>query len=600
MNSAVDKAIETAVEAQYGTISIRVVVLAKGIPTAKPDEAVADASADEALPEPDKRPISTFLEEPKRGKQCCVFLINGQRQHAWDNQFIIRDLDLKYLRNQTIVVVECDGLRPEALAELMQGSRHQFYEGKVYGAIARRVIATLKGDPDLRALEEEAEDEISSLQAADESVKSALDQLIESHHESASRINEGNQQSGEATVDAANSGSLLVDRSVVVEGTASTGAGANLPVLVVRPDMAAIRLRPNEQKRVTVSTRPESAWTSVGSQAVTFDPPLPELQVTRKAAVSGEELLLKFATPEDFDEEQLPIETTLQYTAVLQGLDDPRMVERRVVISKKKRGPIKPVVLKDDPTFVRVLSRQPIRLVVPGPDLHVKLRWDGKDELADPTTGSWAFRTRFESSSVEPKTFLTRPVNGRFELLVQATQGLTAGTKLKFDVEAVGPDKTLSTTFLVEVAEPPQPRREVKKLLSGAQRRPPYELKYVKRDDWQNQTNWGGGTWSEDDAGAFQLPSSKSPLTIFINQDMALLETYRAGLLARKLTEAVIKQRANRYTAHLAFHLYQMYETFEQARKKGTENPEPGEDQQRDEVRRVAKTLIRMAELGLS
>ena len=71
----------------------------------------------------------------------------------------MRDLELKYLRNRMIVVVDCDGLKPEAIAHLMQGSRHQFFEGTVYSALESRVVATLKGDPDLRRLEEEAEDD---------------------------------------------------------------------------------------------------------------------------------------------------------------------------------------------------------------------------------------------------------------------------------------------------------------------------------------------------------------------------------------------------------------------------------------------------------
>src|SRR5712691_9278930 len=99
-----DKVLDTAMADGHGTITIRVVVLEKSMaPAAVPssrDEAPVDAEPDEMLPEPDKRPISTFMEEPKRGKQCCVFLINGQRQHAWDNLFITRDLDLKYLRNR--------------------------------------------------------------------------------------------------------------------------------------------------------------------------------------------------------------------------------------------------------------------------------------------------------------------------------------------------------------------------------------------------------------------------------------------------------------------------------------------------------------------
>lgn len=122
-NTQLDKSLGTALNG-HGAIAIRVVVLEKGMAAApspaSADEAPVDAAPDEILPDRDKRPTSTFLEEPKRGRQCCVFLINGQRQHAWDNQFIVRDLELKYLRNRMIVVVDCDGLKPEAIAQLMQ------------------------------------------------------------------------------------------------------------------------------------------------------------------------------------------------------------------------------------------------------------------------------------------------------------------------------------------------------------------------------------------------------------------------------------------------------------------------------------------------
>src|SRR5437588_294044 len=144
-----DKSLDTALSEGYGTIVIRVVVMEKGMAPAPAPKSVgespADIAPDEVLPDDDKRPTSSFLEEPKRGRQCCVFLINGQRQHAWDNQFIVRDLELKYLRNRMIVVVDCDGLKPETIAQLMQGSRHQFFEGNVYFDLESRVLATLKG-----------------------------------------------------------------------------------------------------------------------------------------------------------------------------------------------------------------------------------------------------------------------------------------------------------------------------------------------------------------------------------------------------------------------------------------------------------------------
>ena len=66
------------------------------------------------LPSAGKKPTDTYLESTKRGKECCVFLINGQRQDAWDDTFIERDLGLKYLRHRTLIVVDLDGLKNEA------------------------------------------------------------------------------------------------------------------------------------------------------------------------------------------------------------------------------------------------------------------------------------------------------------------------------------------------------------------------------------------------------------------------------------------------------------------------------------------------------
>lgn len=279
-----DKSLDTALSEGYGTIEIRVVVLEKGLgaAAAPTDDGVpVDAGQEEILPDTDRRPVAGYLEEPKRGRQCCVFLINGQRQHAWDNQFIVRDLDLKYLRNRMIVVIDCDGLKPEAAAELMQGSRQQFYEGIVYSALESRVLATLKGDPDLRRLEEEAEDEISSLQAGDEAVKAALDQLIEAHHEAAAHIDHGHDQPGESSRDERAPGSLIQSVDVVIDGDSTVGVATSEPTLELRPDVATIRLKPNEIRKFLIYARPESYWTALESLALTFDPPLKELQVTR-------------------------------------------------------------------------------------------------------------------------------------------------------------------------------------------------------------------------------------------------------------------------------------------------------------------------------
>lgn len=596
-----DKALETALSEGHGTITIRVVVLEKGMAAsaAEGPEEILDAEPEEVLPDTeDKRPTASFLEEPKRGKQCCVFLINGQRQHFWDNTFIVRDLDLKYLRNRMIVVVDCDGLKPEAIAELMQGSRHQFYDGTVCSALESRVVATLKGDPDLRRLEEEAEDEISSLSAGDEAVKNALDQLIEAHHDAAGRVDHGHKEAGDSSRDEGAAGGLVQTVDVVVEGDDSVGAPASGPVLQLRPDVATIRLKPNEAKRVTVFSKPDVAWKDVVSHVLTLDPPVKEMILSRTSNLAGEEATLHFAVPEDFDQDEFPIETTLRSTVTFKGLTEPRVLEKRVVINVGKGGGGgggNPLELKDDPTFIKVTSRQPIQIIVGGPDVHVKIKWDGKDELLNGSPPKWSMRVTCESPSVEPPTFLTHPVGGRFELLIQAAPGLKAGEQLKFDVEAVGPGTSLATAFLADVVEPLSPRKIAAKIMGGGQRRPPYDLRYVTKEQWDKETCWGE-SWNGDAPGSFEAPSSKSPLTIFINQDMDLLAVYRDKLLGKKLAEKTIQERINKYTAHVAFHLYQMYQkVVDTAAKDG---PPQSEEQMRDEIQRVARTLIRLMEVS--
>jgi hypothetical protein len=602
--NVLDKTLDTSLGERHGTITIRVVVLQKGMAAVPAlgsvDAAPTDAAADEVLPETDKRPVSSFLEESsKRGRQSCVYLINGQRQHAWDNQFIVRDLELKYLRNRMIVVIDCDGLKPEAVAELMQGSRHQFYEGNVYFALERRVIATLKGDPDLRRLEEEAEDDISSLQAGDEAVKAALDQLIEAHHDSASRVDHGHMQPGETSRDEGAQGSLVQTRDIVIVEDPSVGTSAADPILRLQPDIATIRLKPNERRRVLVHAIPEVSWKTIESLVVSPDPPVKELRVARISQLVGEHVELTFVEPEDFDDDEYPIETVLKCVATFKGRPEPRVLERRVVVNPAKDRKTKPPLeLKDDPTFVRVTSRQPIKLLVGGPDLHVRLRWDGKDELITGDRAVWSFKATCESLSVEPQMFLTSPTTGRFELLIQASPGLQAGEQLKFDVEAVGPGRTLATSFLVDVAEAPSPRKVANKLAGGAQRRPPYALLYVKKENWDEDTCWGE-KWSAVDAGSFEPPSAKSPLTIFINDDIELLVAYRESLLTKKHAETTIQQRINKYTTHVAFHLYQMYEKVKQVEaQKDADSGVPSDDQLRDEIQRVARTLLKLMEVG--
>lgn len=602
-----DKNLTTGVSAGYGAITIRVVVLQKvrgGTQRVDvQDEGPVDAAPDENLPDDDreKHSTATFMEDPRRGRQVCVFLINGQRQHAWDNYFIVRDLGFKYLRNRMLVIVDCDLLKPEAIADLMQGSRTHFYDGKVYSALESRVIGSLKGDPDLKRLHIEAEEDTASLEAGDEAVRSALDQLIEAHHDAAEHVRHGHIEAGQSSREDNPAGSLQQTSDVVIEADRATGSPASGPVLQLRPDVLTVRLRPNEARSFLVATKPSDAWKDVETLAITFDPPVKELQVTRSARTDGEEVSLIFAVPEDFDDDEYPIETVLTATATLQGASEPRVMERPIVVNQKRvvqpspPGPV--LALKDDPTFVKVTSRQPIKIVVGGPDMHVKCRWDGKDELVSGSAPPWSLRAVCDPASPAPQTLLTHPQAGRFELMIQATTGLAHGEQLKIVIEAVGPHKTLSTEFLVDVTDPPAPRKIAAKTSGGSQRRPPYALNYVKREDWATApVPCFGNDWSGAEAGSFEPPDANAPLQIVINKDMDLLSVYRESLVAKRYAEATIQQRITKYTSHVAFHLYQIYETSKRSSAQPDAEP-PSEDAMREEIQRVARTLIKIMEV---
>src|SRR3954469_1103282 len=129
MNEPVfDKQFESAIDSQLGKIGIRVVVFSKkkvDPSSNEHDEQPFDLEADEDFSPSE---VNGYLELPKGGKMCCVFLINGQRHHGLDNGFIVTDLKMKYLRKRMIIVVDLDGLTQLATSEIIQGSRSGLYE----------------------------------------------------------------------------------------------------------------------------------------------------------------------------------------------------------------------------------------------------------------------------------------------------------------------------------------------------------------------------------------------------------------------------------------------------------------------------------------
>ena len=591
-----------------GSIAVRVVVLPRKLEEndVEAEETPTDLTEDENLPEEGSSPVASYLERPKTGKLCCVFLVNGQRHEGMDNTFIVQQLGFKYLRKRMMVMVDVDGMKPEALGELMQGSRQGFYRGRVWDAIHNRLIATLKTDPDLQKLEEEAEAQVSELQAGDQKVKDALDALIDSHHQYADHVITGKgSEPGMEDTDALLGGAPPVPESAVSLLTGDRGQPADFPVLVASPDATSLWLKPGGERTLTITSEPANAWPALASFTFAVDPKVPELHISEERLANSLVLKLRFDPAEDFDSDDYPIRTMLTVFARFNGFKELRQLA--VALTMKPPTPTVDPVLMDDPTFLRVSTRQPVYLWLGGADTHVRVRWNGNDDLALGPSPRWTFKARCltPTKSALPTTF-SQPRKGRFSLLVSLNPESQLGDELRFEIVGTGPEgKTLTAAFDAVVAQrperpQPEPRLVNGKVPAGGSRRPPYVLKVVERENWDNGTCFGNENWNEEDAAAYQEPSATSPLILIINKDMAPLEAFRKYLVAKKLTENEIKARLQKYNSHVYFHLYQMFQAAGSLVGQPEDAPErpPTPKEQRSEIRRVSMTLLKLMQVS--
>jgi hypothetical protein len=590
--------------ADLGTISIRVFVLPPK--PKKGSEKVAELPLDVQegeefiLDEKGATPVSSYLEA-SRGKRCVVYLVNGQRQEYDDNGFIVQDLGFRYLRARMMIMIDVDGLAQEAIGRLMQGSRQGFYKGAVREAITKRIVATLKDDPDLMRLEQEAEEAVSELSAGDEKVKQTLDQLIDSHHDKGHSFAEGMGVAGDT-----HSGEELGFKTVKKDGVVTllppnTGVAADYPVLTSQPAASIIRLRPNAPREIAIKSIPSGHWAAISQFNAESDPNVLELNVKKEKLEDQGKLTLTFNAPEGFDEDEYPVRATVKVTARFNGIAEPRQVELSILVKPETYKP-DPKLL-DDPFKLKVTSREPVKIRRGDADTHVRLRWDGKDRLLTDNVPKWKLAAKLVGhAGAQPEMNFSEPLAGRFSLLISPRPEWQPGERLKFEVTATGPSsRELFTAFEADVVDPPQPPEKPDKgprlvdgeFKIGTMRRPPYELKTITREEY-GQPCWNLEEWTDEDAGAFNAPSDRSPLILIINQDMAELREFRQAL-AKRNTEQDVQRKLNKYTSHIAFHLYQMYQA---TVGKKDANVDEADALRRAEVRRVALTMIKLMDVA--
>jgi len=150
---------------------------------------------------------------------------------------------------------------------------------------------------------------------------------------------------------------------------------------------------------------------------------------------------------------------------------------------------------------------------------------------------------------------------------------------------------------LPQFEDPKDDRRSPRKIeadvQTSANRRPPYALKYIARDEYESVECWGGANWNDEDPGSFKEPTKTAPLTLIINKDMGPLRDYRT-FLTKTFAESEVERRINKYTSHVAFHLYQMF----QAVGKTQTDADNADQRRREEIQRVSATLIKLMEVS--
>ena len=84
---------------------------------------------------------------------------------------------------------------------------------------------------------------------------------------------------------------------------------------------------------------------------------------------------------------------------------------------------------------------------------------------------------------------------------------------------------------------------------------------------------------------------------MIINKDMEALRRYK-NYLTKNFMESEVERRVNKYTSHIAFHLYQMYQSAIRGGGGRDNSGEDADERHRAEINRVSSTLLKLMEVS--
>lgn len=100
--------------------------------------------------------LSRDTDNPEfiKGKSV-IYTLNGQTQGSEPKTFITHELGFRNLREYILVCVDCSFIGTKARQELFMASRDRLKQGKYYNELRDDIIALLKGDDDIKQMDQE-------------------------------------------------------------------------------------------------------------------------------------------------------------------------------------------------------------------------------------------------------------------------------------------------------------------------------------------------------------------------------------------------------------------------------------------------------------